>query len=76
MNEDAPAPQQGKRADSVVISRTEYDFLSGAHQCMDWLEEHFATMKQQFVTQADLLKAILERLPSAAGASSSISPGE
>jgi hypothetical protein len=44
----------------VVISRTEYDFLSGAHQCMDRLEERFATMEQQFVTKADLLKAILE----------------
>jgi hypothetical protein len=76
MKEDAPAPQQGGRADSAVISRTEYEFLSGAHQCMDRLEERFATMEQQFVTQADLLKAILERLPPAAGASSSIPPGE
>jgi hypothetical protein len=31
MEEDASAPQQGGRADTVVISRTEYEFLSGAH---------------------------------------------
>jgi hypothetical protein len=60
MDEDAPAPQQGGRADFVVISRIEYDFLSGAHQRMDRLEECFATMEQQFVTQADLLRAIME----------------
>jgi hypothetical protein len=60
MEEDAPAPQQGGRADSMVISHTEYDFLSGAHQRMDRLEERFATMEQQFVTQADLLKAIMD----------------
>jgi hypothetical protein len=46
MEEDAPASQQGGRADSVVISCTEYDFLSGAHQRMDRLEERFATMEQ------------------------------
>jgi hypothetical protein len=50
MEEDTPALQQGGRADFVVISRTKYDFLSGAHQRMDKLEEHFATMEQQFVT--------------------------
>jgi hypothetical protein len=50
MEEDAPAPQQGGRANFVVISRTEYDFLSGAHQCMDRLAERFATIEQQFVT--------------------------
>jgi hypothetical protein len=76
MEEDAPAPQQGGRADCMVISRTEYDFLNGAHQSMDRLEERFATMEQQFVTQADLLKAILDRLPPIAGASSSIPPEE
>jgi hypothetical protein len=76
MEEDAPAPQQGGRADSMIISRTEYDFLSGAHQRMDKLEERFATMEQQFVTQADLLKAILDRLPPTTRASSSVPPGE
>jgi hypothetical protein len=60
----------------VVISRTEYDFLSDAHQRMDRLKERFATMEQHFVTQADLLKAILDRIPPAAGVSSSIPPGE
>jgi hypothetical protein len=60
----------------VVISHTEYDFLSGAHQRMDRLEECFATMEQQFVTRADLLKAILDRLPPAARASSSVPSGE
>jgi hypothetical protein len=45
MEEDARASQQGGRADSVVISHTEYEFLSGAHQCMDRLEERFATME-------------------------------
>jgi hypothetical protein len=45
MEEDAQAPQQGGRADSVVISRTEYEFLSGAHQRMDRLEERFANME-------------------------------
>jgi hypothetical protein len=34
MDEDALAPQQGGRADSVVISCSEYDLLSGAHQRM------------------------------------------
>jgi hypothetical protein len=76
MEEDAPAPQQGRRANFVVISYTEYDFLSGAHQRMDMLEERFATMEQQFVTQVDLLKAILDRLPPITGASSSVPPGE
>jgi hypothetical protein len=76
MEEDASALQQGERADFVVISRTEYDFLSSAHQRMDRLEEHFATMEQQFVTQADLLKAILDQLPPTAGASSSVLPRE
>jgi hypothetical protein len=60
MEEDAPAPQQGGRADSVVISRTEYEFLSGAHQRMDRLEERFANMEAQSATQTDILKAILE----------------
>jgi hypothetical protein len=38
MEEDALAPQQGGRADTVVISRTEYELLSGAHQRLDKLE--------------------------------------
>jgi hypothetical protein len=76
MEEDAPAPQQGGRANSVVISRTEYEFLSGAHQCMDRLEEHFANMEKQFSIQTEILKAILEQLPPVAGASSSVPPGE
>jgi hypothetical protein len=74
--EDAPAPQQGGRADFVVISRTEYEFLSGAHQRMDRLEERFANMEAQSATQIEILKAILERVPPAAGASSSVPPGE
>jgi hypothetical protein len=45
MEEDAPAPQQGGRADTVVISRTEYAFLSGAYQCLDKLEKRFANME-------------------------------
>jgi hypothetical protein len=32
MEEDAPAPQQDGRADTVIISHTEYELLSGAHQ--------------------------------------------
>ena len=80
MDEDAPAPvptpPQGGRNDSVVISRTEYDFLSGAHQCMDRLEQRFANMETQSAAQTDILRAILERLPPAAGASSSVPPGE
>ena len=35
MEEDAPAPQQGGRRGSVVISRIEYEFLCGANQRMD-----------------------------------------
>jgi hypothetical protein len=35
MEKDAPAPQQGGRSDIVVISRTEYELLSGAHQRLD-----------------------------------------
>ena len=60
MDEDAPAPPQGGRRGSVVISRTEYEFLSGAHQRMDRLEQRFANMETQSTTQTTLLKAILE----------------
>jgi hypothetical protein len=60
MEEDSLAPQQGGRANSVVISRIEYEFLSGAHQRMDRLEEHFANMEAQFGTQTAILKANLE----------------
>ena len=64
MDEDARvsalAPPQGGRNDSVVISRTEYEFLSDAHQCMDRLEQRFANMETQSITQTTLLKAILE----------------
>ena len=47
MDEDAPAlvPPQGGRNDSVFISRTKYEFLSGTHQRMDRLEQHFANME-------------------------------
>jgi hypothetical protein len=76
MEEDALTPQQGGRADFVVISRTEYEFLSGAHQRMDRLEERFANMEAQSATQIEILKAILERVPPAVGASSSVPPGE
>jgi hypothetical protein len=60
MDEDALAPQQGGTADSVVISCIEYEFLSGAHQRMDRLEERFANMEAQSATQTKILKAILE----------------
>ena len=65
MDEDAPAsaPPQGGRNNSVVISCTEYEFLSGAHQRMDKLEQRFANMETQFATQTTILKAIQERLP-------------
>ena len=36
---------------------------------MDRLEQHFANMEMQFATQIEILKAILEQLPSAEGAS-------
>ena len=80
LDEDAPAPvpapPRGGRNDSVIISRTEYDFLSGAHQRMDRLEQCFANMETQSAAQTDILRAILERLPPAARASSSVPPGE
>jgi hypothetical protein len=76
MEEDAPAPQQGGRNEFIVISRTEYEFLCGANQCMDRLEECFTNMEKQFDTQAEMLKAILKRLPPAMGASSSVPHGE
>ena len=60
MEEDAPAPQQSRRKGSVVISRTEYEFLCGTNQGMDRLEQHFANMENQFDTQGNMLKAILE----------------
>jgi hypothetical protein len=76
MEEDAPTPQQGGGADTVVISRTEYELLSGAHQRLDKLEQHFIHIETQIAAHTDLLKAILDRLPSTAGGSSSIPPGE
>jgi hypothetical protein len=76
MEEDAPAPQQGGRADTVVISRSEYELLSGTHQHLDKLEQCFINIETQAATHTDLLKAILDRLPPAVGASSSIPPGE
>jgi hypothetical protein len=60
----------------VVISHIEYEFLSGAHQHMDKLEERFANLEAQSITQTNILRVILERLPPAAGASSSEPPGE
>ena len=73
MDEDAPAPPppQGGRNDSVAISRTEYEFLSGAYQGMDRLEQRFANMETQSATQTTLLKAILKQLPLVVKASSS-----
>ena len=76
MEEDAPTPQQGGRRGSIVISHTEYELLCGANQRMDRLEQHFGNMEKQFNTQAEVLKAILERLPPAAGASSLVPHGE
>jgi hypothetical protein len=38
MEEDASAPQQGGRRRSVVISRTEYDFLRGANQLLERID--------------------------------------
>jgi hypothetical protein len=63
MEEDAPAPQQGGRADTVVISRTEYELLSDAHQRLEKLEEHFTNIEAQSATHTTLLWAILDRLP-------------
>ena len=60
MDEDASAPPQGGRNESVVISHTEYELLSGAHQRMDKLEQHFANMEKQSATHTKILKAILE----------------
>jgi glutamate racemase len=76
MEEDASAPQQGGRADTVVISCTEYELLSGAHQHLDKLEQRFINIETQAAAHTDLLKAILDRLPPATGASSSVPPGE
>jgi hypothetical protein len=76
MEEDAPAPQQGGSADSVVISSIEYELLSGAHHRLEKLEERFTIIEAQSATHTTLLRAILDRLPPAAGASSSIPPGE
>jgi hypothetical protein len=45
MEEDAPAPQQGGRRRSVVISQTEYDFLRGANQRLERMEQRFANME-------------------------------
>jgi molybdopterin synthase catalytic subunit len=49
MDEDALAPQQGGTADSVVISCIEYEFLSGAHQRMDRLEERLPIWKHSLL---------------------------
>jgi hypothetical protein len=76
MEEDAPTPQQGERADTVVISRTKYELLSGAHQRLDKLEQRFINIETQAAAHTDLLKAILDRLPPAVGASSFVPPGE
>jgi hypothetical protein len=76
MEEDVPASQQGGRADTVVISRTEYELLSGAHQRLEKLEERFTNIEAQSATHTTLLRAILDRLPPVAGASSSIPPRE
>jgi hypothetical protein len=76
MEEDAPAPQQGGRRRSVVISQTKYDFLCGANQHLERMEQRFANMEKQFDTQGEMLKAILERLPPAARESSSVQHGE
>jgi hypothetical protein len=67
MEEDAPAPQQGGRADTVVISRTEYELLSGAHQRLEKLEECFITIETQSATNTKLLREILGRLPQQKG---------
>jgi hypothetical protein len=45
MEEDAPAPQQGGGADTVVISCTKYELLSGAHQRLDKLEQCFINIE-------------------------------
>jgi hypothetical protein len=76
MEEDAPALQQGGGADTVVINRTEYELLSGAHQCLDKLEQRFTNIETQSVAHTDLLRAILDQLPPAVGASSSVPHGE
>jgi hypothetical protein len=60
IEEDAPAPQQGGRRRSVVISQAEYEFLCGANQSMERLERRFDNIEKQFDTQAKMLKAILE----------------
>jgi hypothetical protein len=46
MEEDAPAPQQGGRADTVIISRTEYELLNGAHQRLEKLKQRFTTIEE------------------------------
>jgi hypothetical protein len=76
IEEDALAPQQGGKADIVVISHTEYELLSGAHQRLDKLEQRFINIETQAAAHTNLLKAILDRLPPAARALSSVPPGE
>ena len=76
MEVEEPAAQQGGRRGSIVISRTDYEFLCGANRRMDRLEQHFGNMEKQFNTQAEVLKAILERLPPTSEASSSVPHGE
>jgi hypothetical protein len=43
---------------------------------MKRLEQRFANIEKQFNTQGEMLNAILERLPPAAGESSSVPHGE
>ena len=76
LEEDAPAPQQSGRADTVIISRTEYELLSDAHQRLEKLKQRFTTIEEQSASHTNLLRAILDRLPPAVGASSSVPPGE
>jgi hypothetical protein len=76
MEEDAPPPQQGGRADTVVISRTEYELLSGTHQRLEKLEQSFANIERQTASHTSILRDILDRLPPAAGPSSSVPPGQ
>jgi hypothetical protein len=46
MEEDAPAPPQGGRRRSVVISHTEYEFFCGSNQHRDRLEQHFDNIEK------------------------------
>jgi hypothetical protein len=75
MEEDAPPPQQGGRADTVIISRTEYELLSGT-QRLEKLEQRFTNIKARTASHTTILRDILDRLPPAVGASSSVPPRE